>query len=76
LRLVDLLAIGALQRLERRGVDVPGEISVVGHDDIFGSDFCHPRGGIEYPADVADPATGPGLDRPASHSLRASRQYS
>ena len=38
----DLLAIGALQRLERRGVDVPGEISVVGYDDIFGSDFCHP----------------------------------
>jgi DNA-binding LacI/PurR family transcriptional regulator len=38
----DLLAIGALQRLERRGVDVPGEMSVVGYDDIFGSDFCHP----------------------------------
>ena len=38
----DLLAIGTLQRLERRGVDVPGEISVVGYDDIFGSDFCHP----------------------------------
>jgi DNA-binding LacI/PurR family transcriptional regulator len=38
----DLLAIGALQRLERRGIDVPGEISVVGYDDIFGSDFCHP----------------------------------
>jgi DNA-binding LacI/PurR family transcriptional regulator len=38
----DLLAIGALQRLERRGVDVPGRISVVGFDDIFGSDFCHP----------------------------------
>ena len=38
----DLLAIGVLQRLERRGVDVPGRISVVGYDDIFGSDFCHP----------------------------------
>jgi len=38
----DLLAIGALQRLQRRVVDVPGEISVVGYDDIFGSDFCHP----------------------------------
>ena len=38
----DLLAIGALQRLEQRGVDVPGEISVVGYDDIFGADFCHP----------------------------------
>ncbi|MCU1666014.1 MAG: LacI family transcriptional regulator [Pseudonocardia sp.] len=38
----DLLAIGVLRRLERRGVDVPGEVSVAGYDDIFGSDFCHP----------------------------------
>jgi DNA-binding LacI/PurR family transcriptional regulator len=38
----DLLAIGALQRLERRGVEVPQAISVVGYDDIFGADFCHP----------------------------------
>ena len=38
----DLLAIGVLRRLEHRGVAVPGRISVVGHDDIFGADFCHP----------------------------------
>ena len=38
----DLLAIGTLQRLRRRSVDVPGAISVVGHDDIFGADFCQP----------------------------------
>ena len=38
----DLLAIGMLQRLRRRKVDVPGAISVVGHDDIFGADFCQP----------------------------------
>ena len=38
----DLLAIGALQRLEQRGVAVPSAISIVGYDDIFGSDFCHP----------------------------------
>ena len=38
----DLLAIGTLRRLERRKVDVPGQVSVVGFDDIFGSDFCHP----------------------------------
>ena len=25
-----------------RGVDVPGRVSVVGYDDIFGADFCHP----------------------------------
>ena len=38
----DLLAIGILRRLEHRGVGVPGAISVVGFDDIFGADFCHP----------------------------------
>ena len=38
----DLLAIGILQRLRRRNVDVPGAISVVGHDDIFGAEFCQP----------------------------------
>ena len=38
----DLLAIGVLQRLRRRNVVVPGAISVVGHDDIFGADICQP----------------------------------
>ena len=38
----DLLAIGVLRRLERLGVRVPEQVSVVGFDDIFGSDFCHP----------------------------------
>ena len=38
----DLLAIGVLQRLQHLGIDVPGDVSVVGFDDIFGSDFCHP----------------------------------
>jgi LacI family transcriptional regulator, galactose operon repressor len=38
----DLLAIGILQRLRGRNVDVPGVISVVGHDDIFGAEFCQP----------------------------------
>jgi DNA-binding LacI/PurR family transcriptional regulator len=38
----DLLAIGVLRRLEARGVAVPGAVSVVGFDDIFGADFCHP----------------------------------
>jgi DNA-binding LacI/PurR family transcriptional regulator len=38
----DLLAIGMLQRLRKRNVDVPGALSVVGYDDIFGADFCQP----------------------------------
>jgi DNA-binding LacI/PurR family transcriptional regulator len=38
----DLLAIGVLRRLAERGVSVPADISVVGYDDIFGSDFCSP----------------------------------
>ncbi len=38
----DVLAIGMLRRLSERGVDVPGELSVVGCDDIFGADFCSP----------------------------------
>ena len=38
----DLLAIGMLGRLAERGVRVPEDLSVVGTDDIFGSDFCHP----------------------------------
>jgi DNA-binding LacI/PurR family transcriptional regulator len=38
----DLLAIGVLQRLQHLRIDVPGDVSVVGFDDIFGSDFCRP----------------------------------
>jgi LacI family transcriptional regulator, repressor for deo operon, udp, cdd, tsx, nupC, and nupG len=38
----DLLAIGMLRRFSDRGVSVPDDISIVGCDDIFGSDFCDP----------------------------------
>ncbi|QEO15430.1 LacI family transcriptional regulator [Agromyces intestinalis] len=38
----DLLAIGMLTRLHERGVHVPGDLSIVGCDDIFGADFCNP----------------------------------
>jgi LacI family transcriptional regulator, repressor for deo operon, udp, cdd, tsx, nupC, and nupG len=38
----DLLAIGTIRRLTTRGIGVPRDISVLGCDDIFGADFCHP----------------------------------
>ncbi len=38
----DLMAIGVMRRLAERGVGVPGAVSVVGFDDIFGADLCSP----------------------------------
>lgn len=38
----DLMAIGAMRRLGVRGRAVPDRLSVVGCDDIFGADLCHP----------------------------------
>jgi len=38
----DLLAIGALLGLQELGVDVPGEFSIVGTDDIDGATYCRP----------------------------------
>ncbi|MDM7854654.1 LacI family DNA-binding transcriptional regulator [Cellulomonas alba] len=38
----DLLAFGILERLASRGVDVPGDVSVVGCDDVFGADLVRP----------------------------------
>lgn len=38
----DLMAIGLLRAAQASGVDVPGRLSIVGFDDIFGSDFTSP----------------------------------
>jgi DNA-binding LacI/PurR family transcriptional regulator len=38
----DLVAIGLMRGLTRAGVGVPRDVSVVGFDNIFGSDFCTP----------------------------------
>lgn len=38
----DMLAIAALKRFAERGVSVPEDMSIIGCDGIFGSDFCNP----------------------------------
>jgi LacI family transcriptional regulator len=38
----DLMAIGVLRALKERKVDVPNDLSLVGFDNIFGSDFTTP----------------------------------
>lgn len=38
----DLLAVGLMQELQAGGVKVPDDFSVVGFDNIFGSDFTTP----------------------------------
>jgi LacI family transcriptional regulator len=38
----DLMAIGLLRASAAAGLDVPGDLSIVGFDDIFGSDFTSP----------------------------------
>ncbi len=38
----DLMAFGALRELQQRGVDVPGEVSVAGFDDVRMASHLHP----------------------------------
>ncbi|MEO8907653.1 MAG: LacI family DNA-binding transcriptional regulator [Microbacteriaceae bacterium] len=38
----DLMAIGLLRAAQEHGIDVPGGLSIIGFDDIFGSDFTSP----------------------------------
>ncbi len=38
----DMLAIGVMRRLDERGIRIPEDVSVIGFDDVFGADFCHP----------------------------------
>ncbi|MCZ9880597.1 LacI family DNA-binding transcriptional regulator [Arthrobacter sp. B2a2-09] len=38
----DLMAIGLLNACREHDVDVPGRLSIIGFDDIFGSDFTSP----------------------------------
>jgi LacI family transcriptional regulator len=38
----DLVAIGLLRAAQARGLKVPQELSIIGIDNIFGSDFTNP----------------------------------
>jgi LacI family transcriptional regulator len=38
----DLMAIGLIRRLTQLGIRVPGNLSVIGFDNIFGAEFCTP----------------------------------
>ncbi|SDH61672.1 LacI family DNA-binding transcriptional regulator [Agrococcus jejuensis] len=38
----DVMAIGLLRAAAEQGFDVPSQMSIVGFDDVFGSDFTHP----------------------------------
>ncbi len=38
----DLVAIGLLREAQRRGMNVPKDLSIIGIDNIFGSDFTNP----------------------------------
>ena len=38
----DMLAIGMMRRLTERGRRIPEDLSVVGFDNVFGAEFCHP----------------------------------
>ena len=38
----DLMAIGLMRALTQHGFTIPGDVSVIGVDNSFGSDFCSP----------------------------------
>lgn len=38
----DLMGIGLMREAQARGLNIPGDLSVIGFDNIFGSDFTSP----------------------------------
>lgn len=83
----DVMAVGLLARLVRQGVDVPGEISVVGFDDIVMAGLITPAlTSVAIPLRHAgavavdrlhaylsgEPSDGPALDVPTSLVVRES----
>jgi DNA-binding LacI/PurR family transcriptional regulator len=39
----DLMALGCLKEAQRMGLDVPGDVSVIGYDNLDLANFCTPR---------------------------------
>ncbi|MFD6418002.1 LacI family DNA-binding transcriptional regulator [Streptomyces sp. NPDC060194] len=47
----DVVAVGAMDRAEELGVDVPGDVALVGHDDAVFASLVRPRlSTVRYPA--------------------------
>lgn len=72
----DLMALGVLRRLHERHVAVPGEMSVVGFDDIPMSHMCTPPlTTVAMPAEQAGrAAVGLLLDHWSSHATDGNQQ--
>ena len=70
----DMLALGLMRRLAERGCAVPGDVSVVGFDNVFGADFCHPTPDDPGGTDRGRRRSGrrvPGAQQPAGLRRRA-----
>lgn len=72
----DLVAIGLLNRLSVGGVDIPNEISIVGHDDIeFATMTATPLTTIRQPVqEIARAAVGLAVERAAGEGSSVERR--
>lgn len=81
----DLLAMKAIHALRAQGRDVPGDVAVVGYDDIELAEYCHPPlTTVRQPRDVAaralvsallarvDGQSAPSIQLPTDLAIRAS----
>ena len=71
----DMLALGLLRRLSQAGVTVPGDLAVVGYDDIeFAADAAVPLTSVRQPKYQLGQAAAELLldeaDRPGEHEHR------